>query len=184
MKTYILSLLLLLGSFFSFAQNQNSQSNLNGYILSQQINNQELFANQLQTSRIISLAGVTTSLIGVLSNSPELTYVGSGLTFISLVVDLDSYKWLRKDKIRFTNPTKTKNHFNRYFFDSSKLNLVFNEISFKKGDYVVIVFRNTKKDPLSGIITDLNENELSIKTIDNSFFIKYEKIFNIINNLK
>ena len=74
------TLLILLIPFVSLGQETNVQSNYNSYIISQQIENQNLFSKQILTGKTLSLVGLATTIIGGATATPEITYVGGGLS--------------------------------------------------------------------------------------------------------
>lgn len=91
------TLLILLIPFVGIGQ--ENKSNLNSFINIQQIENNHKFSSQILTSKSIELIGMATTIIGVATSTPEISYAGIGLSLVGLVVEIDSYKWLKRNRI-------------------------------------------------------------------------------------
>ncbi len=113
MKAFYILLIILI-PFVVFGQETNVQSNYNSYIISQQIENQNLFSKQILTGKTLSLVGLATTIIGGATATPEITYVGGGLSLIGFIFEIDSYKWLKKNKIRLNKPKFSTDYINKY----------------------------------------------------------------------
>lgn len=172
----------LLIPYFLIGQETNIQSNYNSYIISQQIENQNLFSKQILTGKTLSLVGLATTIIGGATSTPEITYVGGGLSLIGFVFEIDSYKWLKKNKIRLKQPILSTDYINKYkvYNDGDELVLNFLEIDFKKGDNIIIEFSNPKKPYKECRIISINKDNLEVEDEFSKEYINYSKIFRIV----
>ena len=94
------TLLILLIPFVGFGQETSAQSNLNSYVLSQQIDNQDKFSTQILKGKTLEIIGLTAVILGGVTSIPEITYVGGGMGLVGYIIEIDSYKWLKKSKIK------------------------------------------------------------------------------------
>lgn len=93
----IYTLLILLIPFVGLGQ--ENKSNLNSFINIQQIENNHKFSSQILTGKSIQFIGLATTIVGVATSTPEISYGGLGLSLVGLVVEIDSYKWLKKNRV-------------------------------------------------------------------------------------
>jgi len=175
------TLLILLIPFVGFGQEISDQSNLNSYVLSQQIDNQDLFSKQVLTGKTISVLGLLTGVLGAITSTPELSYVGAGVALVGYVYEIDSYKWLNKSKIRLTNPKKAKNYFKKYRVqrNDSDYILKFLDDDYKVGDKVIIEYINPSHTWSEGTILSIEKSSLELQEISSINNVRYKKIFNI-----
>ncbi len=176
------TLLIILIPFVSLGQETNVQSNYNSYIISQQIENQNLFSKQILTGKTLSLVGLATTIIGGATATPEITYVGGGLSLIGFIFEIDSYKWLKKNKIRLKKPKFSTDYINKYkvYSEGDELVLKFLEIDFKQGDNIIIEYSNPNKPNKECTIISVNQNNLEVQDIYSKDYIDYSQIFRIV----
>ena len=93
------TLLIILIPFVGFGQEKSVQSNLNSYILSQQIDNQDKFSTQILKGKTLGIIGLSATILGGVTSVPELTYVGGGMGLVGYIIEIDSYKRLKKSNI-------------------------------------------------------------------------------------
>ena len=176
------TLLILLIPFVGYGQETNIQSNYNSYVISQQIENQNLFTKQIFFGKTLSLVGIVTTILGGATSTPEITYVGGGLSLIGFTFEMDSYKWLKKNKIRLKKPKLSTDYLNKYkvYSDGDELVLKFLEIDFKQGDNIIIEYSNPKIPNKECTIISVNQDNLEVRDIYSKVYVGYSKIFRIV----
>jgi hypothetical protein len=102
------TLLILLIPFVGYGQESYDKSNLNSYLLSQQIDNQDRFTKQVLTGKTLGLIGMAGTIVGAVSSVPEISYVGSGLALFGFVIEIGSYKYLKKENLHKLEKLKFK----------------------------------------------------------------------------
>ena len=179
MKTFY-TLLILLIPFFSTGQETVVQSNYNSFIISQQIENQNLFSKQILTGKTLSLVGLATTILGGATSTPEITYVGGGLSLIGFIWNR-FLQWLKKNKIRL-KPKFSTDYINKYnvYSEGDELLLKFLEIDFKQGDNIIIEYSNPNKPNKECTIISVNQNNLEVQDIYSKDYIDYSQIFRIV----